>query len=197
MDRRRFILSGLALAALPGPAAAEAVGIVYNFRSGFVGWQDTRRYRGKEIVEYRTVEKPGTIVIDTRSRHLYFVLPGGRAIRYGVGVGRQGFEWSGVATVGLKKVWPEWRPPPEMIERELVQYNRQLPEVMEGGPANPLGARAMYLYQNGRDTLYRIHGTNQPNTIGLAVSSGCIRMLNEEVIDLYDRVQMGAKVIVL
>jgi lipoprotein-anchoring transpeptidase ErfK/SrfK len=161
-------------------------------------WGDPQRqYGGKQIVPYQTTERPGTIIVDTPQRHLYFVLGDGQAIRYGVGVGRQGFEWAGVARVAIKREWPEWRPPADMIQRELIQYGRQLPEVVEGGPGNPLGARALYLFQGSRDTLYRIHGTNEPRSIGTATSSGCIRMLNEEVIDLYDRVQMGAKVIVI
>lgn len=154
-------------------------------------------YSGKETISFETREKPGTIIVNTQERRLYYILGDGQAIRYGVGVGREGFDWAGVAKVGMKREWPEWRPPAEMIERELVQYGRQLPAVMEGGPGNPLGARALYLFQGSKDTLYRIHGTNEPNTIGLAVSSGCIRMLNEEVIDLYNRVAMGSKVIVL
>jgi lipoprotein-anchoring transpeptidase ErfK/SrfK len=154
-------------------------------------------YSGKELVAFDTREQPGTIIVNTQERRLYYVLGDGQAIRYGVGVGRQGFEWAGVAKVGSKQEWPAWNPPPEMIERELVQYGRQLPARLEGGPANPLGARALYLYQGSKDTLYRIHGTNEPRSIGTATSSGCIRMLNEEVIDLYDRVTMGAKVIVL
>ncbi|MGE0210425.1 MAG: L,D-transpeptidase [Parvibaculaceae bacterium] len=157
----------------------------------------TSRYGGKEIVAYRTAERPGTIVIDTRKRRLFYVLGAGKAISYGIGVGRQGFSWSGIARVGSKQEWPRWHPPKEMIERELAQYGRLLPEVMEGGPNNPLGARALYLYQGNKDTLYRIHGTNQPDTIGQAMSSGCIRMLNEEVIDLYDRAAINSKVIVL
>jgi lipoprotein-anchoring transpeptidase ErfK/SrfK len=154
-------------------------------------------YGGKQIVSYATSEAPGTIIVNTGERRLYYVLGGGQAIKYGVGVGRQGFQWSGVAKVGAKREWPAWHPPQEMIERELIKYGRQLPARMEGGPGNPLGARALYLYENGRDTLYRIHGTNEPRSIGLATSSGCIRMLNEEAIDLYNRVSMGAKVIVL
>jgi lipoprotein-anchoring transpeptidase ErfK/SrfK len=148
-------------------------------------------------VTFQTNEQPGTIIVNTQERRLYYILGDGQAIRYGVGVGRQGFEWAGVAKVGGKQEWPAWNPPAEMIERELVQYGRQLPTRMEGGPANPLGARALYLYQGSQDTLYRIHGTNEPRSIGTATSSGCIRMLNEEVIDLYERVTMGAKVIVL
>lgn len=142
-------------------------------------------------VAYNGREKPGTIVISTRDRFLYFVQPAGKALRYGVGVGKQGFSWSGTETITRKKVWPSWRPPAEMIAREKKK-GRILPAFMEGGPSNPLGARALYL----GSTLYRIHGTNQPWTIGGAVSSGCIRMRNEDVIDLYSRVNTGAKVVV-
>ena len=159
--------------------------------------RSTTNYGGKELVAFDSREQPGTIIVNTQERRLYYILGDGQAIRYGVGVGRQGFEWAGVAKVGGKQEWPAWNPPAEMIERELVQYGRQLPTRMEGGPANPLGARALYLYQGSQDTLYRIHGTNEPRSIGTATSSGCIRMLNEEVIDLYNRVTMGAKVIVL
>jgi lipoprotein-anchoring transpeptidase ErfK/SrfK len=248
MNRRKFFLSALALAAFPASAAAET-----NARYNFQGrawptpgrqspqalgpspqawglpqrapqswggqqpapqtWGNPRArqwqghssrgsggassYGGKQIVSYPTNEAPGTIIINTGERRLYYVLGGGQAIKYGVGVGRQGFEWSGVAKIGAKREWPAWHPPADMIERELIQYGRQLPSRMEGGPGNPLGARALYLYEGGRDTLYRIHGTNEPRSIGLATSSGCIRMLNEEVIDLYGRVNMGAKVIVI
>ncbi len=158
-------------------------------------WSLDPRYLPKEV-RYVTDEKPGTIIINTRRRYLYLVLGNDRAKRYGIGVGRQGFQWSGVAYIGRKAEWPDWYPPKEMIEREKKLYGRTLPEKMEGGPNNPLGARALYLYKNGRDTLYRIHGTNQPWTIGRAVSSGCIRMRNEDVIDLYKRVKVGTKVIV-
>ncbi len=158
-------------------------------------WRN-KSYSGKQLVDYRTPEKPGTIVIDTRARSLYLVRPGGKAIAYGIGVGRDGFRWSGRARIGNKAEWPAWHPPKEMIERELAQYGRELPERMEGGPNNPLGARALYLYVGGKDTLYRIHGTNQPQTIGQALSSGCIRMLNDEVIDLYDRVDVNTPVVV-
>jgi lipoprotein-anchoring transpeptidase ErfK/SrfK len=130
-------------------------------------------------------------MIDTNSRFLYLVTGNGKARRYGVGVGKEGFEWSGTERVSRKAEWPSWRPPAEMIARER-EKGRELPAFMEGGPANPLGARAIYL----GDTLYRIHGTNQPWTIGQAVSSGCIRMRNEDVMDLYERVKNGAKVIV-
>ena len=139
-------------------------------------------------VDYQTTERPGTIVVDTRDKHLYLVQAGGRAIRYGIGVGRPGFTWSGVKTVTRKAEWPGWTPPPEMIKRRP-----DLPKHMEGGPSNPLGARALYL----GSSLYRIPATNEPYTIGQNVSSGCIRMMNQDVEDLYDRVRVGTKVIVL
>jgi lipoprotein-anchoring transpeptidase ErfK/SrfK len=137
-----------------------------------------------------TGEAPGTIVVDTFNRHLYFVLPDRKAIRYGVAVGNEAFGWTGTARMARKAEWPSWNPPAEMRAR--------WPHVraMEGGPANPLGARALYLYEGNRDTLYRIHGTNEPEKIGQAVSSGCIRMRNIDVIDLYNRVGANAKVIV-
>jgi lipoprotein-anchoring transpeptidase ErfK/SrfK len=144
------------------------------------------------IVEYTGEHAPGTIVIDTRSRYLYFVMPGGKARRYGIGVGRDGFGWSGTVTIARKAEWPTWTPPPEMRKRQPY-----LPASMPGGPNNPLGARALYLHDNGRDTLFRIHGSNEPWTIGQAVSSGCFRMRNEDVIDLYARVPIGTKVVVL
>ena len=134
----------------------------------------------------------GTIVVQTSTRKLYYVLSPGRAIQYGVGVGRDGFQWGGVSYISRKKEWPSWRPPAEMIERERVKNNREIPEFMPGGPENPLGARALYL----GSTLYRIHGTNQAQTIGGAVSSGCIRMRNQDVIDLYERASIGSKVYV-
>jgi lipoprotein-anchoring transpeptidase ErfK/SrfK len=148
--------------------------------------------RTAALVANPTNEPPGTIVIDTRSRHLYLIQPGGQAIQYGIGVGRQGFEWKGMARVGRKAEWPRWIPPKEMLARRP-----ELPESMEGGLENPLGARALYLYQGSKDTLFRIHGTNEPNTIGQAVSSGCIRMMNADVIDLYQRVGVGTRVVVL
>jgi lipoprotein-anchoring transpeptidase ErfK/SrfK len=194
LNRRGFILAGAAGLVVSQPALAKTK---FNFTSGLTSSSSGPSYRGKSIVSYSTKEKVGTIIINTRERRLYKILPGGKAIKYGVGVGRAGFEWAGVARVGRKAEWPAWRPPAEMIERELAKYGRQLPEVMEGGPKNPLGARALYLYQGKRDTLYRIHGTNAPRTIGKALSSGCIRMLNEEVIDLYNRTRNGTKVIVI
>jgi lipoprotein-anchoring transpeptidase ErfK/SrfK len=155
----------------------------------------------RKRVNVQTDEPPGTIIINAQNRFLYFVEGGGRAIRYGVGVGRQGFGWSGIATVKNKQEWPDWYPPKEMIARQ-ADLRRQLSELqsglgMPGGPRNPLGARAMYLWQGNKDTLYRIHGTSEPWTIGQNVSSGCIRMINQDVIDLYERVQLGAKVVVL
>ena len=142
----------------------------------------------RRTVDYPTNEAPGTIIVDTPNTYLYYVLPGGKAIRYGVGVGREGFTWSGVKTVERKAEWPDWTPPPEMIAR--APY---LPRFMAGGVTNPLGARAMYL----SGTFYRIHGTNAPSTIGSRASSGCIRMANDDVIDLYGRVNVGTKVVVL
>jgi lipoprotein-anchoring transpeptidase ErfK/SrfK len=142
----------------------------------------------RQIVNYPTREPVGTIIVDTPNTYLYYVLGGGKAMRYGIGVGREGFTWSGVKSVERKAEWPDWIPPAEMIARQPY-----LPRFMAGGPGNPLGARAMYI----GGTVYRIHGTNAPSTIGYNVSSGCIRMLNEDVIDLYSRVNVGAKVVVL
>ena len=139
-------------------------------------------------VNYPSDEAPGTLIVDTGNTYLYYILGGGKAIRYGIGVGREGFTWSGVKTVERKAEWPDWTPPPEMIARSPY-----LPRFMAGGVTNPLGARAMYL----GDTLYRIHGSNEPDTIGTAASSGCIRMTNDDVIDLYSRVHIGTKVVVL
>jgi lipoprotein-anchoring transpeptidase ErfK/SrfK len=153
-------------------------------------------------VNYETEAKSGSIVVDPEAHYLYYIMPGGQAVRYGVGVGKQGFEWNGVATIRAKLEWPDWYPPPEMIERrpDIVEQLEDMPNGMKGvpgGPRNPLGARGMYLWQGGKDTLYRIHGTLEPNTIGQSVSSGCIRMINQDVIDLYQRVELGAEVKVL
>jgi lipoprotein-anchoring transpeptidase ErfK/SrfK len=141
----------------------------------------------KQMVLYRTTEPPGTIIVSTSERHLYLIQPGGRALRYGIGVGRDGFQWQGMVTITNKKEWPDWTPPPEMIARQPY-----LPRFMAGGPGNPLGARAMYLGA----TVYRIHGTNQPQTIGTKISSGCFRLVNADVADLFDRVPIGTKVII-
>jgi lipoprotein-anchoring transpeptidase ErfK/SrfK len=157
-------------------------------------------YRLK-VVTYATREAPGTIVVDPSNHFLYAVQRGGQALRYGVGVGGEGFGWSGVATVHSKQEWPDWYPPKEMLERrpDIRQAMRELQGGlgMPGGPENPLGARALYLWQGNKDTLYRIHGTNEPWTIGQNVSSGCIRITNEDVVDLYDRTVVGTKVVVL
>lgn len=145
----------------------------------------------RQVVEYRGSERPGTIVVDIPNRFLYLVQDGGKAMRYGIGVGKNGFSWSGVATIGRKGVWPAWGPTDNML-----RINPELPKYMEGGVGNPLGARALYLYQGSRDTMFRIHGTNEPWSIGEQVSSGCVRMLNEDIVDLHSRVSVGATVIV-
>lgn len=142
----------------------------------------------RQVVDYASHQAPGTVIIDTKNTFLYFVLNDAQAMRYGIGVGREGFTWSGEQTVARKAEWPDWHPPAEMVSRQPY-----LPRFMAGGPGNPLGARAMYL----GETEYRIHGTNKPDTIGKRVSSGCIRLINEDVVDLYERVKVGAKVIVL
>ena len=148
-----------------------------------------------QLVSYATAELPGTIVIDTDNRFLYLLLESGQAKRYGIGVGRDGFGWSGTATVERKTEWPIWFPPKEMQyrDKEAARWRRGMP----GGPRNPLGARALYLFQGKADTLFRIHGTRDPKSIGKAVSSGCIRMLNADVVELFDRVPLGTKVVVL
>jgi lipoprotein-anchoring transpeptidase ErfK/SrfK len=149
----------------------------------------------RQEVAYETAHPVGTVVVDTPARRAYYVLGNGRAIRYGVGVGRAGLALAGSAYVGRKAEWPTWTPTANMQRRE-ARY-RKLAGGMPGGPNNPLGARAMYLYRGGNDTHFRIHGTNQPESIGLAMSSGCIRMMNHDVIDLYERVKVGAKVVVI
>jgi lipoprotein-anchoring transpeptidase ErfK/SrfK len=173
----------------PPRGAVAAVPPSYDFEpewEGF-GMAVPPEYH-RQVVAYGGRHKPGTIVIDTPNRFLYLVQPGGRAIRYGIGVGRPGFAWAGMKSVSMKREWPDWRPPKEMLKRRP-----DLPRHMPGGPDNPLGARALYL----GSSLYRIHGTNEPHTIGRAVSSGCIRMLNEDVIDLYERVKVGTRVVVI
>ena len=192
-----FLASGQAVAA-PQPLffpffalppmqdAAPPVQIAPSENEGTIVEMPARLRR--QVVSYATREAPGTVIIDTPNTYLYYVLGGGQAIRYGIGVGRDGFTWSGVQTVTRKAEWPDWTPPPEMIARQPY-----LPRHMAGGPGNPLGARAMYL----GDTVYRIHGTNAPETIGTHVSSGCIRLTNQDVSDLYSRVNVGTRVIVL
>ena len=157
---------------------------------GYVPTQDEEELEPqfkRQLVSYRTAEAPGTIIVHTSERFLYVIQPNGRAIRYGIGVGRDGFQWQGLLKISRKQEWPDWTPPPEMIERQPY-----LPRFMAGGPGNTMGARALYL----GNTVYRIHGTNQPQTIGTAVSSGCFRLANPEIMDLYERIAVGTKVIV-
>lgn len=148
------------------------------------------KYRRQEVY-YRSEEKRGTIIIHPDTKYLYYVLGNNKAIRYGVGVGREGFGWEGRVKIGRKATWPSWAPPPEMLRRQP-----NLPKFMKGGIKNPLGARALYLFDGRKDTLYRIHGTNEPWTIGYNVSSGCIRMVNDDVVDLYKRARIGTPVVV-
>jgi lipoprotein-anchoring transpeptidase ErfK/SrfK len=167
-----------------------------NAASGFFSWFDDLAIRAngastRHLVSDPTGERPGTVVIDTPSRKLYLVVGEGRAFEYGVGVGREGFAWKGVARVGRKAEWPSWKPPTDMIKRRP-----DLPRYMDGGIENPLGARALYLYDGRRDTMFRIHGTNEADSIGHAVSSGCIRLLNADVENLYDMVPIGTRVVV-
>ncbi len=176
---------------LPGAfAAADQVDMNVVDQPGYVPTPEEEQLSGayeRQEVFFRTSEAPGTIIIDSKDRFLYLVQPDNRALRYGIGVGREGFQWQGIEKISRKQEWPDWRPPPEMIERQPY-----LPRFMAGGPGNPLGPRAMYLGK----TIYRIHGTNQPQTIGHAVSSGCFRLVDDDVIDLYNRVPVGTKVII-
>jgi lipoprotein-anchoring transpeptidase ErfK/SrfK len=210
-DRRGFVMSFVSVASRTAAVCAVLVLGADAARADPLGFAEPMRFPGaapaleagrdaangseaiaaplrRQVVHYATIETRGTIVIDPAHTYLYFVLGGGSAIRYGIGVGREGFTWSGTEAIVRKAEWPDWYPPSEMIQRQPY-----LPRVMAGGPGNPLGARALYL----GNTEYRIHGTNQPATIGKHVSSGCIRMLNADVIDLFDRVSLGAKVVVL
>jgi lipoprotein-anchoring transpeptidase ErfK/SrfK len=187
MQRRNLAIAGagmLALASLSAPARAD----LFDFlKPAPTDGRPLAVAPPRETIAYQGPYAPGTIVISTKERRLYLVLPNGQALRYGVGVGRPGFAWSGVKTVSAKREWPDWTPPSQMLRRRP-----DLPRHMVGGIGNPLGARAMYL----GGTLYRIHGSNEPETIGQAVSSGCIRMTNDDVTDLYNRVRIGTKVIV-
>jgi lipoprotein-anchoring transpeptidase ErfK/SrfK len=169
------------------PKQPQMAAPVANERATEADGEPEPQFRRQEV-DYSGPEAPGTVVIDTPDRFLFLVEPHGKALRYGVGVGRPGFEWSGVKRISRKSEWPDWTPPAQMLLRRP-----DLPRHMAGGPDNPLGARALYL----GSSLYRIHGTNEPSTIGHNVSSGCIRMMNEDVIDLYERVSLGTKVIVL
>lgn len=183
-------LSILLLAAATPANAVETEELQVIEQPGYVPTPEEEmlpaEYR-PQLVFFRTNEAPGTIIVHTQERFLYVVQGDGRAIRYGVGVGRDGFQWQGLLKISRKQEWPDWRPPPEMIQRQPY-----LPRFMAGGPGNPMGARALYL----GDTVYRIHGTNQPKTIGHAVSSGCFRLVNRDVIDLYARIPVGTKVVV-
>jgi lipoprotein-anchoring transpeptidase ErfK/SrfK len=179
MNRRSFIIGAVAMMPSSGFAAAKKK--IY--------------YRGAEVVEFETPERRGTVIVNTEEKALYHMIGWETAIRYGVAVGKEGFDWAGIAKVGRKVEWPTWTPPASMISRrpDLEKWRYGMP----GGPDNPLGARAIYLFEGNRDTLFRIHGTNEPESIGTAASSGCIRMLNEEVSELYESVHIGTKVIVI
>lgn len=183
MDRRHFLAAGLAAATVPATARAFEV---------------NKKFMPQEVSINRQYA-PGQLLILPSAHFLYFVTAPGRARRYGVGVGRAGLEFKGTATIDVKKKWPTWRPTREMIARDPRSYGRFAGNnyVQPGGPDNPLGARALYLFQNGRDTYFRIHGTNAPQTIGRSVSNGCIRMINDHVVDLYERVPIGTTVSVL
>ncbi|WP_353473622.1 L,D-transpeptidase [Salipiger sp. H15] len=185
ITRRKFVAtaSAGALLAAVAPASAFALDPKYT----------------PQTVRIRSDMQPGQILIMPRAHFLYYVTAPGEALRYGVGVGKAGLEFTGEAVIQVKKEWPTWRPTNEMIEREPQTYAKFKDNdyVEPGGPGNPLGARALYLFQNGRDTFFRIHGTTQPNTIGYSVSNGCIRMINEHVIDLYQRVPVGTRVTVV
>jgi lipoprotein-anchoring transpeptidase ErfK/SrfK len=200
MNKLPYILTGALVAAammLADWATAAPLGTThYLMRADQMGPVEEQTEQGyqapaqfrRQVVAYTGSEAPGTIIIDTPNTFLYFVMGNGRAMRYGIGVGRDGFRWSGVQHITKKAEWPDWTPPAEMIARQPY-----LPRFMAGGPTNPLGARAMYL----GGTIYRIHGTNAPSTIGQRVSSGCIRLTNEDVADLYSRVTVGTKVVVI
>jgi lipoprotein-anchoring transpeptidase ErfK/SrfK len=188
---RLALFASAALLASAAPAFANAGDTVWDMlaarHSAPASVPSQSRGIAREIVAYAGAERPGTIVVNTSERRLYLVMEGGRALRYGIGVGREGFQWQGEQRVTRMAEWPDWTPPPEMIQRRP-----DLPRFMPGGPSNPLGARALYL----GSTLYRIHGSNEPHTIGQAVSSGCIRMTNDDVAHLYAQVRVGARVVV-
>lgn len=193
MKRRDLIVGAIALAIVNGSGAREAAAEKYPISRADIQ-KVPPKYR-KKVVRFQGDFQPGTIVVDTRQKFLYLVQPAGKAIRYGIGVGRQGFSWSGSAVIKRKAKWPAWTPPAAMAARD--EFAAKWANGMPGGPNNPLGARALYLYQGNVDTLYRIHGTFVPSSIGKAVSSGCIRMINADVADLYDRVPIGTRVVVL
>lgn len=192
MNRRQLILNLASAAFILPSLTSQARADEYPI-SRYDIQKVPRKYRRK-AVRFNANFDPGTVVIDTRNKFLYLVQPEGRAIRYGIGVGRQGFAWSGSAVIKRKAKWPTWTPPAEMVERD--RFAAEWAGGMPGGPRNPLGARALYLFQGNVDTLYRIHGTFVPSSIGKAVSSGCIRMINADVADLYERVPVGTRVVV-
>ena len=211
LRRRTFMLGSVACLLAPAVPRAAPLDAALTSRYRALGGEpfavpaiDLTRIRPEFLrreVDDVTREPAGSIVVDPAKHFLYLVQPGGKAMRYGVGVGRSGFAWSGVATVNSKQAWPDWYPPKEMLERQphLARAMRKLRSWlgMPGGTGNPLGARALYLWQDNRDTLFRIHGTVEPWTIGTNASSGCIRMINQDVMDLYERVEPGARVVVL
>ncbi len=193
--RHALLVVGACLFALPAAtptlgAAAVQEDMQIDDQPGYIPNPTDEHLEGaleRQVVFFRTTEPPGTIVVHTNERFLYLVQENNRALRYGIGVGRDGFQWSGQHKIARKQEWPDWRPPPEMIERQPY-----LPRFMAGGPGNPMGARALYI----GSTIYRIHGTNQPQTIGHAVSSGCFRLVNDDIIDLYERVPVGTRIVV-
>jgi lipoprotein-anchoring transpeptidase ErfK/SrfK len=205
MDRRTFMTLAAACTLLPGarkaaassehPVPVKAPQPLDRFRAAIDDYSVVKTQFLPQTVTYDTEEYPGTVIIDTDERYLYLVTGPNQAKRYGVGVGRAGFAWAGTATIQRKTKWPTWYPPPEMRARD--REARRWRYGMPGGPRNPLGARALYLYRGNRDTLYRIHGTREPKSIGKAVSSGCIRMLNADVSELFERLPIGTKVVVL
>jgi len=201
MNMKRTVLGLICAAALTAAVPAEASNRFFDPNTGtWVSYKLTTDAAGKiarnkfkrKMVTYRSDAEPGTIVVDTKRRWLYHVQENGKAMRYGIGVGREGFTWKGTEKITAKRKWPGWTPPPEMIVRER-KNGRELPSYMPGGPENPLGARALYL----GNTIYRIHGTNEDWSIGMALSSGCIRMFNEDVEHLYEQIRVGTKVTVL
>lgn len=193
MNRRSLMLGGVVAGLSLKSGLASAAGEKFPILQGDVLKVPARFRRRK--VRVNLDYAPGTIVVDTAARYLYLILRNGNAMRYGIGVGRQGFAWSGNAVIRRKAKWPTWTPPPEMVERD--EFAAEWADGMPGGPRNPLGARALYLYRGNQDTMFRIHGTIVPSSIGKAVSSGCIRMINVDVADLYERVPVGTPVVVL
>lgn len=191
MKLKSLVFAGIAALVATGSAKADDRYDIFNFNKFFgggnVGVVGSTSPIGRQMVSIDPKYAPGNIVIMTSERRLYYVTARGQAIRYGIGVGRDGFQWGGQHKISRKQEWPDWRPPPEMIERQPY-----LPRFMAGGPGNPMGARALYIGQ----TIYRIHGTNQPQTIGHAVSSGCFRLVNSDIIDLYERVPVGTRIVV-